>query len=657
METVSSLFEKGEYFASGLYEEPEASLFVRKAMGIRRWLENKPMTAYHGGYLYPSGQVQGLNYMDDTVFSNRTRIDADTQADIDRTFRGFRSSVPSEHTVAGNMWTHSLPCYERVLKEGFDGYRARVLKMEDADLQKGLLLLLDGISAFVRRCAEHLRAVGAREELIRAFDTVPMRPARDLYEAIVAWNFVMYLDSCDNLGCLPNSLMPYYRGEDATPWLKELFFNLDENGGYSMSLGPQKSPLLMQCLEAARGRRRPMMELMIGEDTDPEVFREAFSLVRTSGGQPAFYNYRGWMKNLKKRFPKIPEEDLHRFCGVGCAETSLAGMTCAGSLDAGINLPFILTRSLKEDLPRCRTFEGYFRAFLRRVKQETLKVTDAIVRSQKERAQKDPVPMRTLLVDDCIEKGKDFFDGGARYSWSVVNIAGLVNTVDSLLTVSRFVFEEKRYSVPQFLAALDADDADFLSECRKNPQCYGVDDGFAAKLTYRLSHFVFSLLEKQKTYFGLGFLPASIQFGAYERGGSYVDATPDGRRKGSPIADSLSPIFRKDVLGPTAALNSIAKNDLQKCIGTPIVNLTVDPGFSDETLKGLILGYMAMGGLQVQITATSRAMLEDAYAHPEKYPNLVVRVGGYSEYFYRLSDGLKRAVIERTILECGGQGV
>ncbi|MBO5899058.1 MAG: formate C-acetyltransferase/glycerol dehydratase family glycyl radical enzyme, partial [Clostridia bacterium] len=108
-------------------------------------------------------------------------------------------------------------------------------------------------------------------------------------------------------------------------------------------------------------------------------------------------------------------------------------------------------------------------------------------------------------------------------------------------------------------------------------------------------------------------------------------------------------IFGKDTKGPTALLNSVTALDLRRALGVPVLNFNVTANMSDGVLKALILGYMSRGGIQLQITYASREELLDAYEHPERHGNLIVRVGGYSEYFNRLSDELKRMIIGRTI--------
>lgn len=135
------------------------------------------------------------------------------------------------------MWVHSMPYYERILREGFLSYIPRIEKIADTDMREGLLHLVEGLRVYSERCVRYLRDEGAPEELVSALEKIPMRPAENIFDAIEGWNFIMYLDCCDNLGCLADGLLPYYKGEDVVPLIGELYDNLDINEGYSMSLG------------------------------------------------------------------------------------------------------------------------------------------------------------------------------------------------------------------------------------------------------------------------------------------------------------------------------------------------------------------------------------------------------------------------------------
>lgn len=648
---MKKLLELEAFSLAGLYEEPNRSLFYRKSVGLRRFYENCPIPEYNATLLFPSGKVTAPGYMNG-LGPDFEKIDSENKelADVIRAdFCRYSPSVPIEHTVAGSMYTHSMPNYERLIKEGFLSYIPRIRKIQDADLRDGLLNLVEGIRTYVLRCVDYLESAAAPNRLISALKRVPMEPARNIYEAIVAWNFILYLDACDNLGCVASGLYPYYQDEDITELLANLFDNLDANGGYSMALGVDDNPLTLQCLEASKGKRRPMIELFVDENTPKEIWDKAFEVIRTSNGQPAFYNPHVLVNGLQKRIAGIREEDIKKFCGGGCTEAMLAGLSNVGSLDAGINLLLILETCINTQLENTHCFEAFYDSYIRAVNETVDIVTNEICNSQRKRAQYNPLPMRTLLVDDCIDNGADFNNGGARYKWSIINFAGMINVIDSMLVIRDLVFVNKAYTAKDFIRCLEENSEDFLAGLRDHKVRFGIDNPDANAFSKRISTDIFSMLDNKKPYFGEAFLPASIQFMSQAAAGKNIGATPDGRKAGTPLCDSLAAIFAKDTKGPTALLNSVTSLNLERALGVPVLNFNINPDFRNDILRALILAYMKQGGIQIQITCISGQILEEAYRNPEEYKNLVVRVGGYSEYFCRLSDELKRMVIERTI--------
>ena len=646
----------GEYAAAGLYEEPNRSLFYRKALALRRFYENCELQEYCGKPLYPSGVISQKmsvvpNYMTGLTFNSYhlNELAPHLSQKLKEEFCIYHSSVPTEHTVAGNMWTHSMPHYERILREGLLSYVPRIEKISDVDTREGLLHLISGIEQYVARCVEYLKSVSADVKLIDALCRVPLYPSRSCYEAIVCWNFIMYLDNCDNLGCLAKGIEPYYKGEMLVPLLENLYDNLDKNNGYSMSLDSKCPELTVQCLEAARGKRRPMIELLVDETTPDLVWRTAIATIKSGGGQPAFYNANVLLGGLRKRFSSIREQDIEQFCGGGCTETMLAGLSNVGSLDAGINLLLILEDVLRSNLRTARSFEEFYESYLNQVEAVVENVKKEINNSRKERSKYNPLPMRTLLIDDCIDKGVEYNSGGARYGWSIINFAGLINVIDSLLAIKDLVFDGKKYTAENVIEFLKSNDESFLKKVVGLDKSFGKDDQDVNRFANDISKKIFSMTETGELVFGEGFLSASIQFMSQAIAGKRVGATPDGRSEGEPLCDSLAAIFGKDTYGATALLNSVTALELNRALGVPVLNFNVTENFNDDILKALILGYMKKGGIQMQITLANKEELLDAYAHPERHGNLIVRVGGYSEYFNNLSDDLKRMIINRTI--------
>ena len=652
---ITDEFRKmGEYAASGAFEEPERSLFYRKALGIRRYYENCSLFPYIKGKLYPSGTKSEtmriyphyLNGLEVNVWG----VSGEEQTLIEKykaDFCRYKTKVPEQHAVAGNMYCHSIPNYGRIIREGLDSYVERINSINDKDFREGLIHIYEGIRCYVDRCVKYLEEEKAEERLINALKKVPLGKADNIFEAIVSWNFIMYLDNCDNLGCLAKELYLFYNGEDIVGLLGNLYDNLDSNNGYSMALHTDYNELTVQCLKAAKGKRRPMIELFVDKNTPTEIWNTAFDIMRSHGGQPAFYNT-SLLEKLQKRF-EINDTDIKGFCGGGCTESMIAGYSNVGSLDAGINLLLILEGTIYKYLQSAETFEEFYNTYIAEVKSVVDDVTEKISSSQKERAMYNPLPMRTLLIDDCIDKETEYNNGGARYKWSIVNFAGMINVIDSMLAIKEFVFDSRKISAEAFCDKLKNNDSDFLSECRRCGTAFGTDNSTANRFTHKLSLDVYSMLDKKKPYIGEGFIPASIQFMSQADAGRHIGATPDGRKAGQPLCDSLGAIFGKDQKGPTAFLKSVASIDLNRAVGVPVLNFNIDEKWNDDILKALILSYMEMGGIQMQITCISEELLREAYKNPNEHKNLVVRVGGYSEYFYRLTDELRKMILNRTI--------
>jgi len=557
----------------------------------------------------------------------------------------IKDYIPPEHRVGGHLFTHSHPNYKRILKEGLDSYEVRVRNMENAELREGLLDVIAGIRSFHGKVLQYMQQTAPESELLKALECVPFQPARTLYEAIVCENFIYYVDGCDNIG-RPDDLMEYYNGEDATAWFRCFFENVDANDGWSGAVGPDYNPLTLQCIKAVKGLRRPSIELRVTPEMPQEVWDAAMESIYAGGGSPSLYNEYGYQKRLEELFPEIPKEDLLQFAGGGCTETMLAGLSNVGSLDAGINVALIFEKSMRAHLAKAADFESFYQAFIEDYAKEAQVVMQGICLEQKRRALYKPQPLRTLLIDDCIEREKEYNKGGARYHWSVINLSGMINVLDSLMVINKLVFTDKIMSGAQMLEALDRGE-NFLHY--KNVERHGNDSEEANACAHRLSGDLCEPFEGKTTYLGGKFMASSIQFVTYLAAGACVPATPDGRDAGGPLCDSIGAIHNNDKKGITALLNSAASLCQEKLIGTPVMNIKLDKNQVSKTLKPLVNGYFKKGGLQLQVTCINEAELLDAKAHPEKYPNLVVRMGGYSEYFKNLSPDLQQTVIDRTL--------
>jgi formate C-acetyltransferase len=385
------------------------------------------------------------------------------------------------------------------------------------------------------------------------------------------------------------------------------------------------------------------------------VWDAALDAIATGCGLPALYNEEEYLRSLRKAHLGIREEDLGWYNGGGCTETMIHGCSNVGSLDAGINLPMILIETFRDHLSNAKSFDELIAEYKKDVTRVVREITSDVNADQETKARLRPQPMRSLLIDDCIDNGIEYNAGGARYNWSVINVAGLANVIDSLSAIREVAFEKNEKSVAELWEILKSNFEGQEVFRRRLERCprFGNDDPHADEIAKDVAGFVFSEFLRYAPWRGGKFLASCLMFVTYADAGVPVGATPDGRFAGAPLADSAGPVQGRDKIGPTAMLKSVATIPHYLAPGTLVVNArfikSIFASKDDRVeLQNLIRTYFDMGGMQIQINVVDQEILRDAIAHPEKYQDLIIRIGGYSEYFNRLSDVLKQTVLERT---------
>ncbi len=658
MNTNELFLSIGETFAAGLFELDGEAPIVRYSNALKRFWETTDMPPYDGGMLYPCGLCT-FNYNANMTF----RPHYAKTYQIDRTGLKEKSEEAYEiamkevslvktfedvpHRVGGHGWTHSFPNYTRVLREGLDEYKNRINALPDGEFKTGMRILLDGIDVYHARCVRLLKEQNAPAKLIAALEKMPYRPATTIYEAMVCLNFIYYIDGCDDIGPLDKMLLPYHNGEDLVDLIREFFRHVDENDGWSGTLGPDYNDITRMCIKAIHNGRRPSLQLLVKPNMPDWVWEESVASLATSCGQPAMYNYQRYMDTLRTLMPEVPESDLAHLAFGGCTETMLEGMSNVGSDDAGINVALIFSEYMRSALAGCGTYEAFFAGLTKEIRKTIAYVLDRLNEYRRTRALYRPAVVRTLLVEDCIDTQTEFNAGGARWNWSVINMAGVINVIDSLNVIRTLIYEQKKYTPDAFLKLLDEREPTFLSACRKCPT-YGNDNDKADMTGKELVDVLVDALSQRACYPSGRFYAVANQFTTYVSAGKLIPATPDGRACGAPLCDSLGAIHGNDTKGPTALLNSVSKLPLDRIIGTPITNIRIAKDHLPEFLKPLVLSFFRNGGMQLQISCLSREEMLDAIEHPENHKNLVVRVGGFSEYFNRLSPDLQQTIINRT---------
>ena len=266
-----------------------------------------------------------------------------------------------------------------------------------------------------------------------------------------------------------------------------------------------------------------------------------------------------------------------------------------------------------------------------------------------------PAPFLSIIISDCIVKGKDYNAGGARYNTDYIQGVGIGTITDSLSAIKYHVFDHKNINMKSLKEVLK-DNFDGHEEIRqlflnKTPK-YGNDDDYADDIMKLVLNAFYQEVDGRKNTKGgvyrINMLPTTchIYFG------SVVGATPDGRRAGEPLSEGISPVQGADRLGPTAVIKSAAKMDHIKTGGT-LLNQKFTPQLLEDeegitALMHLIRSYFRLNGHHIQFNVVSADTLRAAQKEPEKYRDLIVRVAGYSDYFNNLNKTLQDEIISRT---------
>jgi formate C-acetyltransferase len=302
------------------------------------------------------------------------------------------------------------------------------------------------------------------------------------------------------------------------------------------------------------------------------------------------------------------------------------------------------------------TFDALYAAFLNQlhfVVDQKIRVSNYIDRMFAKYA---PAPFLSVVIDDCIAKGKDYYDGGPRYNTSYIQCCGLGTVTDSLVTLKKHVFEDKRYSLARVLNAISKNftGEEVLRQTIMNrTPFFGNDDDDADAIAVKVFNDLVDAIDgKPNIKPGGRYHLNMLSTTCHVYFGKVMGATPNGRLAGKSISDGTSPSHGADTHGPSAVVKSLAKLDQVKSGGT-LLNQRFLPGLvrKEEDIRKLghlVRSYFTMGGHHIQFNIVDTATLLAAQACPEDYKDLLVRMAGYSDYFNDMNADLQQEVIERT---------
>ena len=515
----------------------------------------------------------------------------------------------------------------------------------------------------------------------RAFGRVPRLPAENFTEAVHAFWLCFTFDGIDSPGRFDQYMLRCYRatGEaERADMLERLWEAFHDTRAWNLCLSgsdenglDETNELSYAILRLAREKKyqTPNLTLRVHENTPQRLWDELTETLASGIGMPALYNDATVCRALEKL--GIPPEDSHDYCMNGCNQIDLMGKSHMGLEDGEVNFAKALEYALHdgvnalngqaEGLPTgdAASFESYAElenAFYRQLDFLIHQSALAANAAQEKRAAYQPNPFRSCLIEGCLERGLDYRNGGPLYNAGQILAEGIADAGDSLYAVKKLVFEEKKYTMAELVRALDADFEGYEALRADFAACprFGNDDAEADRPTVDAVGRFLTVLKRHRCYRGGVFTGGCAPYNRAPGYGERIAALPNGRVSRDPlIADCVSAFPGSDRLGPTALMNSVLKYRHDDCGSGFVFMLKFDRKlFATPTgqkgFQALARAFFAEGGQQLTVTVTDAAELLDAKCHPERHAGLIVRVGGYSDYFIHLDPRLQDNVIART---------
>ena len=577
------------------------------------------------------------------------------------------------------------------------------------------ILLAERHAALAEQMAAQEQNPQRREELEKIAEVchwVPAHAPRDLWEAIQMYWFVHLgtvteLNGWDSMnpGHLDQHLYPFYQQgiadgtltrEQAKELLSCLWIKFNnqpappkvgvtalESGTYNdftnINIGGVKrdggsavndlSYMILEIQEELH-QLQPGLSIHIAKNTPDDFLLAGIRVIKQGHGYPTIFNPDTYVQEMVRAGKSV--EDAREGGCSGCIEVGAFGNE-AYLLTGYLNTPKILEITLHNGVdpetgqrigletgdPRgFASFEQLYEAWRRQMVYFVnlkLAVNNYIERMFSLYA---PATFLSLFIDDCIEKGRDYYSGGARYNTTYIQCTGLGTITDSLASLKKHVFEDRRYTMDELLQAMD-NNFEGQEKMRQyiihHTPCFGNDDTYADDIATRVYDDLVQAIEGRPNTRGGKTHLNMLSTTCHNYFGSVCGATPNGRLAHFAISDGTSPAHGADTHGPTAVIKSLGKLDQTKSGGT-LLNMRFAPALlrreeDQRKLASLIRSYFKLGGHHVQFNIVDTKTLLDAQHHPENYRDLLVRVAGYSDYFNDMTEQLQNEIIARTEIE------
>lgn len=568
------------------------------------------------------------------------------------------------------------PSYAMYLNNGFDYV---LKKMKGSPKNEFAYSAEKAILGIYRLCDKYKKA--AHGELKAALERIPQNAPESYYEALVMMKIMIFSMRISGimhvtLGRFDQYMYPFYladikRGvsyDEILEWTEEFFisinFDIDlypgvqaGDDGQSLMLGGLNedgtdsfSELSEICMKASMelGLIDPKINLRVNKNTPDSLYILGTEMTKQGLGFPQYNNDDVVIPGLID-FGYAPA-DAYNYSVAACWEFIVPDARDIPNI-ATVNFPKIVNESLYNHAASCNTYKEFFEF----VKSAAEDECDRLLEESEKSDMRPPHIINSLFSESCIEKRKDYTEFGAKYNNYGFHGAGIANAADALCAIKKLIFEEKKYTAEEVIRALDANFEGFeqlhseLCACPK----MGNNDDCADSLASDLMDVFCTHMKTLRNAAGGICRPGTGSAHEYIYSSRKVGATADGRYAFTPYSSSFSPAITSHTAGPLSVIQSFTKFDLKRIVnGGPLTIEIHDTTFRNhdgaEKVAQLVKNFILLGGHQLQLNSINREKLLDAQKHPGKYPNLIVRVWGWSGYFDELDPAFQNHIIKRT---------
>jgi pyruvate-formate lyase len=436
-------------------------------------------------------------------------------------------------------------------------------------------------------------------------------------------------------------------------------------GGYGRRNAENADRFCLVACEACRTVKEilPQFTLRFNSQTPKAVWESAMRCIKEGRTYPLLHNDDVLVPGLMKAF-NVDRERAETYVPLGCGEIEFDHYSF-GSPNGSIGTLKVLELAIhggydpvsdrylsfkSPSLSECRTYGEFVDFYTQHLCRFIEAQAKYEVYLYKAIGEIHPFMMVSMLYDGCLGKGKGILNGGCEYLAGTVELYGNVDVANSLASIKKLVFEEKKLTADQMIAALDNNFVGYEKERKMMMDVpkYGNDIPYVDEIMLDLHNFICARVSEQAEKVGLAsYLCVNINNAQNTTLGRWVGATPDGRKSGMPMSNANNPASGTDRCGLTAMLNSIVKLPHDNHAGmVQNMRFTKDTWNNPKT-RLLVEDYFGRGGAHAMITVVGKDDLDNAMKHPEDYRDLIVRIGGLSARYVTLKKDVQQEIYDR----------